>query len=659
MRTPLASNQGLFKFDKLSLEIYLFILASFAFEILCTQDEVKNAANSEKANQDLPNPNNYFLSQTRTNIMRHFKCDVTGQCISVEVLEPPCSDGYLDPPTHGAGYLKVSLAISKQCSNNSLTIQLVWLWGSEKDHERRQIKRCSGQWTCKVPLRAIMPESVMERWLEVLLYTRENSSSPDFPLTLFLRSRVKRRRIKTEKSYETVTEKNRTEERNINLDLIIPNESAVDESDTAKLEGINSFESPNIDISRKPLATFQMDDYFQQAKPNLSLSNTLSSFTLNPHVSKAISRQNTTAGDNLLKHILRHLSGLRNKPRKASQGTFKSYQSHNRQLTGKTLDVKAVRNKTTFSAKSTSHNFFLSASNQTIKNFTHTSTFPNKKSSNSSQRWAVLQNHGESNPLLKLLFMRDTALKNIRGKQNETNQTLVAGTNHYRYSGWTDKAVPFGLQLFKSLRTRTKNVRGRKRRRRKKSIRQVKGDEATDIAILMEGESKEDRNKIATMIASDFDSTGGLPDPVVTLPRKINPGTMKKYNEIKKLDHLIEVIEDEEDNVFRNVPPGADDESLMLQACTHQYMFIAFLRGSEAHMEQVKHQIKEKRKRLQHIKEALNRANLRVVAANMDELGKAPAELIALRASLEVKASNTESDLAKLRDTYSDLVNGM
>ena len=77
-------------------------------------------------------------------------------------------------------------------------------------------------------------------------------------------------------------------------------------------------------------------------------------------------------------------------------------------------------------------------------------------------------------------------------------------------------------------------------------------------------------------------------------------------------------------------------------------------------MAKLQHQIKTKKRKLNHAKTALNKANLLAVAANMQEVGgTVPGEILKEKGELKDTVSDLESSLQRLRDSYTDALEGL
>ncbi|RUS87119.1 hypothetical protein EGW08_005119 [Elysia chlorotica] len=672
----------------LRMQVFASVLSFilFAFDnILCafdgSSDVVHNKSDSIKwLNQSLKE------AQSKPR----FRCDFIGQCLIVWVLEPACSDGYLQPPRPQPGYIKVSIIGSNLCSNESLSLSLGWLWASNKTNYSREIRRCSEMWTCRVPLKATLPSGTEQRWVDIVLIKDENSSTAlmtqDLPIKISLRSKYYQKNKLRNLTYN-IGQVGNTGRHNMSSPHGTFNESiltVINHSEQVRgNHSLTSFSArPNVSSHQK-LNTSAINERTFLLERLIKLSS-------DSYSNMSTVRNNSVKSLNVLKDF--KMYNIQNKTMQA-QNNIRSPEIFIMKRNNHLRNVTTGNNSYTRTSSTVKSDVNMKLILQTILFLSHRKTKPANKSNfgteqlhhsaphlnaphpklKSDQIFIVTDEKHLNNQTLLSTKTTPSQIKILKAV-NKQNASLLGGvytrnqshftnnrikdhkttlhsvhTNHYLNSNWVQnenisqanvESIPAWLESSQKL--------PRTHMRARKSIRQVEEDEATDLAILMDGESKEDRGKIAAMIASDFKSTAGLSDPVVT--QKHWQGGSSKIgrandNNIKEMDNLISSLQDEEAKVSSNLPLGdGDQENLLVEV------------GSKAHLTKLRHQIRTKKRKLDHAKAALSKANLQAIASDAQGAPVA-GEIIVEKNELQATVSDLESSLQKLKETYSDLIN--
>ncbi|GFS20651.1 adhesion G protein-coupled receptor B2 [Elysia marginata] len=697
-------------FNQLQIIAWILFLFSFAFDILCVQNESNYSrfVNSSAPQKRWPNKE---IKEIPVLKKPRFKCDFTSQCWKLWVLEPACSDGYLKLQGPRPGYIRVSFRGSNSCPNNSLSFSLGWLWASASGNSR-EIRRCREMWTCLVPLKAILPSKLVRRWLDVVVSTNKNSTEDsiqvDFPFTISLRTNHSEKKNKAQiRRYkfaqkvirwaEGFGHKDNVHHTKRGSEKLPLSDSSVSEPVKSKL--FSTQEDVDVQLEFTPIRVSRFKKIIQRLSRPIyqKLSNNdrniRTTFTLK-HTLENFKKQNTTRKSQTHYNDLRNLTWEHNRDSKQVKldknhsslpvlssaqpvEKAKSLSVGNTLLKTLTLLLHRDKGKSNISNLTThridydekqinfsTHNFKtgqISLSSQTERSFNQT-PFSYTVVSNpdktligdlvnlqeiqmppeylNDQKQAAMASSTDEKPALL-----NHSIASYPNLNPHHNYSSIESTRegHHSSSTLTHKAIPTRLQHSGKLSMGSGL-------RVKRSIRGVDDDEAADIAVLMNGESKEDRKKIATMIASDFESTAGLSNPVVTRKHWKGGSSSKisraKDNAIREMDHLINVLEDEEVKVSSNLPVGdGDQEDLLVEI------------GSQAHLAKMRHQIKTKMRKLEHAKKALNKANLLSLSANVEDMGKiVPGEIIVEKNELKATVSDLESSLQRLRDRYSDLI---
>ena len=495
----------------------------------------------------------------------------------------------------------------------------------------------SENWSCIVPLKATQPSPPLQRWLDVVVSTKGNSSRnstwQDLPVTISLRSKSPVDRSKRQKSINEsprirgIWEDNLIHEEITGLDKISDKKSVWDTNAVAR-QGENN-NSQAFPTSVKPAPTFPGQVKNSFVPKNISGVEKIIKLLLGHSLQKNPSRNKSREHNNILRAILRRSGNQSNrflqnhsisennvtlKHNKISQSSRPSDRPNisivspaqlaadtdSRVLGQGTIHqtLRLLINKKNYTAKTS--NFSILQSNTTTRSISQKNntgqplrttqkkldpkrTLSNKAINILEKIFIPHRKHKQQSGVSELLLHPydhnqfssvSTSSKKI-SSQNQSSEIQV-GLSQVHNSRKVStlkrnpdllppeiqKSIPLWLQYL--LKPRESLLR------RKRSIRQVDDNEATDIAILMNGESKADQAKIAAMIASDFETTAQLSDPLIATNQwQDNPWSRlptRKNQNLKEMDHLIDVLEDERVKVTDGLPMGdGDDEDLLVE----------------------------------------------------------------------------------------------
>ncbi|BFZ24005.1 hypothetical protein BsWGS_27044 [Bradybaena similaris] len=129
--------------------------------------ELNNQKNSSVSGE-------YFLNSSGFTGSR-FTCNMNTSCLSMWIVEPRCSDGFLDKTRNG--YISISLGVFP-CQADDLEYNnyaVYWFWGSQLDY-LKEISRCRHFSVCRIRALTIGYSPSSRHWLNILV----NSSTSSF-----------------------------------------------------------------------------------------------------------------------------------------------------------------------------------------------------------------------------------------------------------------------------------------------------------------------------------------------------------------------------------------------------------------------------------------------------------------------------------------------